>query len=355
MEKKKGSISEIAQVLELSPTTVSRALSGKGRVSEETKSKVADYIANQNIVPHRRLSGYSDKKTMNVCVTLPMGENYAELPFFTHNLMALYDYFNVRGYNIMIVKTSLDDISALKNVIRRHKVDGVILTKIGEHSSEVDYLKEHGVPFVVTGSCPDENVYQADVDQYGACRELVSLLFKMGIRRTAFLCADLRQTVMKSRLSGYLDVIRENDIPFENRWIIEDADDANVLEKAIGDILREQIECIICSDDGICRTVLNYLRGIGVRVPGDIKVASLYNSRFLEEYNAAITSVEFDIRELGRVAGGMLTRLMNGEVSKKRELLGYKILISQGNLTAAADASEDVRIMEERVNAVWNL
>lgn len=327
--KEESNISKIAQALGLSSTTVSRALSGKGRVSEKTKLLILEYIEKQEIVPHVRRTQYSDKKTMNICVTLPIEEDYAELPFFTRILMTFYDYFHARNYNIIPVKTGQENISALKDIIRHHKVDGVLLTRMLENNAEIDFLKEKGVPFVLTGTSADESVYQVDVQQRSACRELTNILLKMGIRRTALMCADLRQSVTQSRINGYRDAIRENDISLDRRWIIENAADVNVVEKAIGDILKEQIECVICSDDSICVAVLNYLREIGVSVPRDLRIASFYNSRILEEYNASITSIDFDIREMGKVAGGMLVRLMDGETCEKKKVLGYHILLKE--------------------------
>lgn len=328
-EKEKTNISKIAQELGLSPTTVSRALSGKGRVSEKTKSMISDYIANGEIDPHVRSSQYSDKKTMNVCVTLPIEGDYAELPFFTKILMTLYDYFHVRDYHIVLAKTGQDNISALKDVVKHHKVDGVVLTRMLESNIEVDFLKEKKVPFVLTGTCPDESIYQVDVTQREACKELTDILLKMGIRKTVLMCGNLHQAVMQARVNGYRDAIRENDLPLDRRWIIENAADANVVEKAIGDILREQMECVICSDDSICMTVLNYFHQNGIRVPRDLRVASFYNSRILSEYDSSITSIDFDIKEMGKVAGGMLCRLMNGEPCEKKKKLGYHILLKE--------------------------
>lgn len=130
MESDKMNISEIAEELGMSSSTVSRAISGKGRVSDATKSRILEYIAESGKTPHIRTSKFSDKKTMNICVTIPGEGDYAELPYFTRMIMTLYDFFVIRDYNIILVKTRSDDISALRDIIRRHKVDGVILTRV---------------------------------------------------------------------------------------------------------------------------------------------------------------------------------------------------------------------------------
>lgn len=327
-EKREADVSEIARALGLSATTVSRAISGKGRVSDQTKRRVLEYIADNHLAPHIRTSRYGDKKTMTIAVVLPDKE-YAEMPYFTRMLMTLYDFFLIRGYYVLVIKTSSNDIGALKDVVKRHKIDGVILTRVLDNYADIKFLKEKEVPFVVTGSLDDDEVYQVDANQRGGCHDLTDILIKKGIRKTALFCSDLKQTVSQSRLNGYLDAIRKNDLPIEYHLIIENAANIDVLEKAVGDILKEQVECVICSDDGICIALLDYFRQLGVVVPRDIRVASFFNSMLLEEANSSITSIDFDIREWGKTAGGMLVRLLDGEPCERKKTLGYQILLKE--------------------------
>ncbi len=323
------SIMEIAKALNISTTTVSRAISGNGRVSDETKRQVEQYIAANGITPRVRKATSSKKRTMNIGVCLPIEENYAEMPFFTKMLMTIYDYFSVRGYNIILLKTGQWDITSLINVVKNQLVDGIILTRVFENGLDIQYLKEKQVPFVVTGTYDDEDVYQVDVDQRSACRELSSILFKMGIRRTALMSANFTQRVIKARMDGYLDAVRENDMPIQQRFMIENAGDTNVIEKAVLDILKEGIECIICTDDGICISVLKYLRELGVRVPEDLRIASFYNSSTLEEHDYSITSISFDISEWGKIASSMLEKQLIDEPCEKKKTMGYKILLKE--------------------------
>ena len=229
----------------------------------------------------------------------------------------------------MLIRTSWDDIGALKDVVKKHKIDGVILTRILDNYVDIRFLQEKEVPFVVVGSIDDDSIYQVDVDQRGGCHDLTDILIKKGIRKMALFCANLRQTVSQSRLNGYLDAMRENDLLIDHHLILEDAGESNVLEKGIEDILKEQVECVICSDDGICITVLDYFRQLGISVPRDIKVASFFNSMLLEESNSSITSINFELDELGKAAGGMLIKLLTGEPCEKRKILGYKILLKE--------------------------
>ena len=62
-----------------------------------------------------------------------------------------------------------------------------------------------------------------------------------------------------------------------------------VADKVIEDMLKEQVECIVCMDDNICLNVLNKLRRENVSIPEDMKVASFYNSRLISKYYQPIT------------------------------------------------------------------
>ena len=73
--------------------------------------------------------------------------------------------------------------------------------------------------------------------------------------------------------------------------------------------MKQKAECILCMDDGICQNVLNILDKKGIKVPTDVRVASFYNSSLLNNYQPAITSLQFDPRELGMVACKRATKL----------------------------------------------
>lgn len=94
MSEKKMEIKQIAEALSLSSTTVSRALSGKGRVSKETKERITDYIEQQAVVPAVHRAVYTDKKTKNILVTVAGESNYGLLPYFSQVIIGVYDFFS---------------------------------------------------------------------------------------------------------------------------------------------------------------------------------------------------------------------------------------------------------------------
>lgn len=324
---KEISISELAQRLDTSITTVSRALSGKGRVSEKTRNRILNYIEENNYIPNIHRQKNIEERTRTICVTLPGEEDFAEMPYFQKILLSIYDYLQARDYQVIIIKIKADEIAPLKKIIARNKVDGVILTRTIEDGMAIKYLQKERVPFVVIGSYDDENVYQVDVEQENACKELTSILIRMGMRKIALFCADMKHVVTQNRYHGFVKAFQENNLSVDTSLIFDEVGYQVVADKVIEDMLKEQVECIVCMDDNICLNVLNKLRRENVSIPEDMKVASFYNSRLLSNYYPPITCLDFDIKELGMTAAKMLLDLLDGKRTSKRIQLGYQVML----------------------------
>ena len=115
--KNKVNISKNAKDMGISVSTVSRALSGNGRVSQETKQKISNYLLEKQLVPNIREKRYTDISTNIIAVTIPEEEDFAHLPYFQHILMSVYDFFSIRGYQVLPIKISSKNISNLKTAV----------------------------------------------------------------------------------------------------------------------------------------------------------------------------------------------------------------------------------------------
>ena len=93
---KKLEIKQIAEELALSSTTVSRALSGKGRVSDATRQRVQEYIKANNAAPAVRRRPYTARKTRNILVTVAGERNYGLLPYFSQVITISFSLWGIR-------------------------------------------------------------------------------------------------------------------------------------------------------------------------------------------------------------------------------------------------------------------
>ena len=103
-----------------------------------------------------------------------------------------------------------------------------------------------------------------------------------------------------------------------------------VTERPVEEELKNSgVECILCQDDYICDEVVRKLARMGVRIPDQMKVASCHYSRILENYPITITSLKFNITELGRRSCQVLLDMIHGKTVPDKTLLDYEIILKE--------------------------
>lgn len=327
--KNKVNISKIAKDMGISVSTVSRALSGNGRVSQETKQKISNYLLEKQLVPNIREKRYTDISTNIIAVTIPEEEDFAHLPYFQHILMSVYDFFSIRGYQVLPIKISSKNISNLKTAVEEHVMDGVIISRRVETIDEIELLKEHGVPFVVIGSIEDPEIMQVEADNERASYDLTSALLHMGYYKMAVMCADQRHPINIKRYKGIMDAHIENYQILDREFVFYGTDFNDIAELAVEKILAANIDCILCMDDNICLNVLRILQKNKIPVPQKIRVASLHNSKLLDAWCPGITCVNYDVDRLGKEAIRILYTFLTENRKLPRTIMGYEIQMKE--------------------------
>ena len=325
MEEKNLTIADIAQELGVSKTTVSRAMSGKGRIGEETRKRVQAYIEAHHYSPNVVAKGLAQNKTFNLGLVLPGDYNIVELPFFQKCMMGISRTASEAGYDVLLSMVTADKITQLERAVTNRKIDGAILTRTLADDAPMRYLQENGVPFVAIGSTDEAKVVQIDNDHRGACRELTGRLLDGGIRSLALIGGREEYIVTTNRLLGFEDAFAEHPGWDGSRQTFLNIEDEGEVEKIVESLLTERVECIVCMDDFLCGCVLNVLQTRRAAVPEQVQVVSFNDSSTLANRIPTVTSIRFNVEELGRKACGMLLRMLDGEEAQGRTLLGYEV------------------------------
>lgn len=170
-ENEKMTIEQVAEALGVSKTTVSRALSGKGRISEKTRAKVFAYMGHARTEP---ASAQKDPKvrTNNIAMVVPQRFITLDLPFLRKCMGGICTMADQRGYDMLLCYASSTEYTQLQRQLASHKVDGVILTYAMADDPCVDLLRQYDVPFVLIGRSEDKTIPQADNDQVTAACEM---------------------------------------------------------------------------------------------------------------------------------------------------------------------------------------
>lgn len=151
-ENKNITIADVADALGVSKTTVSRAISGKGRIGKETRERVLAYIEKYDYKPNVIAKGLAQSKTYNICVVMPGEYDVVDLTFFQECLFGIQEIAGIMEYDILLSICKNNDISSLERIISNHKVDGVILMRTFVEDAQIEYLSTKEIPFVTIGS-----------------------------------------------------------------------------------------------------------------------------------------------------------------------------------------------------------
>lgn len=283
-------IEEIAQALGISKTTVSRALSGKGRVSEETRAKVFAYVGRPGVDSSTPVRRQDPGATHNLSLVIPKHFMQLDLPFLRKCMGGVCTMAAQRGY---------------------------------------DLLQQYGVPFVAIGRIENDDIPQADNDQLGAASEMTRVLFQMGARRIAYLGGSGTYTVNADRLRGYLRGLAEFGVSADQSLIRTGIESDEQRTDALEAVLEQHPDCLLCCDDRIAFDLMRELRNRHIRVPEQLRLASLYDSELLAGTTPAVSAVQFDAERLGSTACRMLLDVMAGKDIPLRQVQGYQVILRE--------------------------
>lgn len=323
-QEKNLTIEEIAQALGVSKTTVSRAISGKGRISEETRSRVMEYLRSTGARPRTH---HSPEQTYNLALVIPSHFIQLDLPFLRKCMGGICRMAAQRGYDVLLCFADELHTEQLERQLAAGKVDGVILSRTMKQDLCIDLLKKYRTPFVVLGHSDDPGVLQVDNNQAAATTELTRLLLQLGMRRIAYMGGSLNYTVNADRLEGYRHALVEAMVPVEPGLVYSDIESE---EKRVDDLeaaLEQRPECLLCCDDNMAFAVLKELQKRGIRVPEDIRLASLYDSELLASTQPSVTAVQFDAAALGAAACRLLLDSMAGKSVTPRIVHGHQVIL----------------------------
>ena len=200
-------LKDLAALLGLSQTTVSRALNGYPEVSERTRARVLAAAATHGYVPDPRARSLATGRAMTVGFVIPIDSRHERVnPVFGDFVAGAGDLLSARGYDIMLsLTTGQDEADAYRMIAARGRVDGLIIQAplTGDWRGEI--LHEIGLPYVVHGrfSDRDETYSWVDMDNRRAFRKATEHLLDLGHERIALLNGIRGMDFAERREAGY--------------------------------------------------------------------------------------------------------------------------------------------------------
>ncbi len=209
-------LKELASKLDLSPTTVSRALNGYPEVNEVTRERVVAAARRHNYRPTARAIRLATGRAMAVGHVLPLNlKNEMMNPVFSDFTAGAAEIYSRHGYD-MILSIVPDDSEevAYRELKSRGAVDGVIVQGMKTNDPRIHLLREIGLPFVVHGRATgvDEDYNWVDVNNRRAFHRATQFLLDLGHKRIGLVNGSERQDFALRRRAGMVDAMAERGL-----------------------------------------------------------------------------------------------------------------------------------------------
>ncbi|MBS1608146.1 MAG: LacI family DNA-binding transcriptional regulator [Bacteroidetes bacterium] len=333
MDQKPATIKEIAKRLNVSVSTVSRALHNHPSIGLRTKTQVQKLAEELNYEPNQAAISFKQGKTYTIGVLLP---NFRE-EFFSIAINGIEDVCANNNYTVLIGQ-SHDDTEREKKIIetmRKHRVDG-ILASVATTSSDYSHfeqLNKYKIPVVFFDRVPAlEDAYTVSCSLKSSSTEMVDWLVQNGHKRIGFIKGTEGLDASQERLEGYLEGLKKNNIKPENTLIAQTNLTHSENEAAMQRLLslKKRPTAVIAFNDYVALDVIKYTRAQGLKINKDIVFVSYANlpiTSYLDE--PLLVSVEQFPYEQAEKATEMLIKLINSKSQADEKIEGKVVLESK--------------------------
>ena len=336
MKKKAVTIYDIAQRLNLSPSTVSRGLRNDERINSRTKELIAATAADLNYRPNRVAAGLRGGSTRTVGLIVPR----INRDFFANAISGIEQVARSRGYQLIITQSSETLAAERVNVaaLTAARVDGILASCTLE-TDQMDHfaeLQQRQFPLVFFDRVPESfTAHRVIIDDEDLSYRAVRHLLDQGARRIAHLGGPDSVNIYAGRYGGYARALTEAGLPLLPEYI--DRDCLNELKgyPAAARLLAlpQPPDAIFTASDWTGLGISLYCKEHGVRIPDDLALVAFSNEPFTRIIEPAISSVEQFSERMGARAAELLFRQID-----TKELLPPERIVLPGELQVRASS-----------------
>jgi DNA-binding LacI/PurR family transcriptional regulator len=305
MEKKHITIKDIAEILNLHHTTVSRALRYHPDVSEDTKKKVHDLATKLDYHPNIIAQSFKKKKSRTIGIIVPDFKN----DFFARLISGIEADAYEAGYDILICQSDEQfEREKLKvNTLISNQVCGAVVCIAHNtiHGAHFQIFNDRNIPLAFCHRvCQDTEAIKIVSDNEGGSFKLTEHLIKSGRKNIAYLAAPLELPVGRHRYNGFLKAMNYYNIPINKNLIIIGGVRKEDGKKGAIELLSkaEKIDAIYAINDIVAVGAMFHMKEQRIKVPEDIAIAGFGDNEAASLVDPALTTVRQNPISLGKIA-----------------------------------------------------
>ncbi len=351
-------MTEVARLAGVSLSTVSRALAGHSRISEQTRQRVREVAQNLGYQLDVSASNLRTGVTRTIAVVIPLSHATRQRlsdPFFLEMLGALADELTARGYGMLLRKVTQPPADWLSSLIRARRVDGVIVIGQSLHHDELDKAARAELPLVVWGSRLEGQHYvTVGSDNEAGALAATSHLIEQGCRRIVFL-GDSEVPEVQARLRGYLAALESARIARGPGLELPVRFGSGASYERISALLHSQVpfDGVFACSDVIAMSAMRALSERGRRIPSDVAVVGFDDIPLAAFTTPPLSTVRQDHATGARSLVEKLLQIISGR-RPESEVIPIELVVRASSLRHHHARADTDRRRRSRVSRASN-
>lgn len=313
--RKNTSIYDIARMLNVSASTVSRALQDHPRISAEVRKLVKEKAREMNYRPNRMAVNLKLGRSNTIGVVVP----HINRNFFSSVIDGIEEEASKKGFDVLICQTreSYEKEKKVVGSLAQGRVDGVIASIAAgtREYTHYNHLEEDGIPLVLFDRATDEvKAGKVTVDDYRGGYLVTEHLLKCGRKRVYHYAGWQHVSVWNNRCRGYQDALRDHGIVPDTGWVLTGDVSKEAGQQAARQLLEREVlpDAVFCTSDFVAMGMMLELLKNGVRIPEDIAICGFANEPMDELVTPSLSSVNQFSKRMGQEAARMLFAGLEG-------------------------------------------
>jgi len=329
-------LKELARLLDLSQTTVSRALNGYPEVNETTRQRVLQAVKATGYRPNRAAQRLATGKAGSIGLVMPTGTGDGTDLHFAEFLSGLGEVAEARDVQLVIDPSRLgNEAAAFQRLAASGTVDALSLSYVRASDPRIEMLKSLKLPFLVhgrhVGSEPDYPFM--DIDNKGAFRDAARLLLQLGHRRIALLNGPAELSFALRRREGMAEALAGHGVALEERFCQHSA---MTEENGYRGMMRfldmqEAPTAVLCSSIVLALGATRAIHQRGLQIGRDISIIAhddVFPYLKPENFSTPLTTTTSSIRAAGaRIAERLIEVAAGGKGAPQQEVWKADLIV----------------------------
>ncbi|NJM78451.1 MAG: LacI family transcriptional regulator [Flavobacterium sp.] len=336
---KKTTIYDIAKKLNLSAATVSRALNGNTRISEETRAKVLKVADSLNYEQNKLARALQSGKSYSVGVIVPRIDNN----FLSSVIRGIEEELQDSGYHVIICQTHESPEREIENIntLLNAQVDGLLLSTCNvsdENFKLITKVINKNIPVVFFDRKIDvPEASSVTIDDYMGAYLATMHLIKEGATKIAHFSGDKNLQIYESRYKGYCDALKKSNIAYNEDYVIKvrsKIDDGKAALKQLF-TLKDKPNALFSSSDFAALGAIQELKANKIDVPNEFSVFGFGNEPFTQFNELSISSVDQSPIKMGKLTATVFLEKIQNKLDK-----GTKNIVLEPELQYRASSNK---------------